>query len=76
MSLIVTSDRKRHRVRVWRDSELIVEYRAPTSATLIRQAKTSKHIDALWLLCHQAGVTWTEFVELFNIDENYNWSHL
>lgn len=74
--LTVTSNRKRRWVRVWRDGNLIVEYSAPTSARLIREAKTSKHIDTLWLLCHQADVTWSEFVELFDIDENYNWSHL
>lgn len=74
--LTATTNRNPGRIRVKRDNVTIVEYRAPTTVPKIRQAKTSKHIDTLWLLCHQEGVTWSEFVELFNIDENYNWSHL
>jgi len=76
VTLTATSNRKRHWVRVKRDNVTIVEYRAPTSVQLIRNARTSKHIDGLWLLCHEAGVTWGEFVDLFNIDENYNWDNL
>lgn len=71
-----TSIRKRNVVRVKRDGVVIVEYRANVSVAMLKQCKTSKHLDALWLLCHQAGVTWPEFVALFDVDEKYMWDNL
>lgn len=71
-----TSTRKRNVVRIKRDGVVIVEYRANVSIAMLNKAKTSKHLDALWSLCHQAGVTWPEFVALFDVDENYMWDNL
>lgn len=63
-------------VRVKRDGNVIVEYRARTSYPKLKSLKSSKHLDALWVLCFEQGVKWEEFVSLFNIDEKYMWDNL